>query len=53
MASIPLVHLGKSVSILESNHASGVYKENYALYYLPKSSILLAGTGKWKISYVA
>ena len=44
---------GKSVTIPELNHASGVYKEHYALYYVPKSSILLAGTGVWKISYGA
>ena len=27
--------------------------EHYAQYYVPKSSILLAGTGVWKISSVA
>ena len=48
-----LAHSGKSVTIRESNHASGVYKEHYAKYYVPKSSILLAGTGVWKIHYVA
>ena len=42
-----------SVTIRESNHASGVYKEHCAKYYVPKSSILLAGTGVWKISSVA
>ena len=35
-----------------SNHGSGVYKEHYAQYYVPKSFILLAGTGVWKISSV-
>ena len=30
-----------------------VYKEHYALYYVSKSSILLARTGVWKISSVA
>ena len=48
-----MVHSGKSLTIPESNHASGVYKEHYTLYYVPKSSILLAGTGVWKISSVA
>ena len=42
-------HSGKSVTIRESNHGSGVCKEQY---YVPKSSILLAGTGVWKISSV-
>ena len=41
-------HSGKSVTIRESNHASGVYKEHYAQYYVRKSSILLSGTGIWK-----
>ena len=37
----------------ESNHASGINKENYEKYYIvPKTSILLAGTGEWKISSV-
>ena len=44
---------GKSATIRKSNHGSGVCKEHYALYYVPKSSILLAGTGVWKISSVA
>ena len=44
---------GKSATIRESNHGSCIYKEHYALYYVPKSSILLAGTGVWKISSVA
>ena len=44
---------GKSVTIRESNHDSGVYKEHNAWNYEPKSSILLAGTGVWKISSVA
>ena len=42
-----------TVAIRESNHASGVYKEHYASYYVPKSSILLAGTGLWKIISLA
>ena len=45
------LHSGKSAIIGESNHGSGVIcKEHYAYYYVPKSSILLAGTGVWKIS---
>ena len=44
---------GKSATLRELNHGSGVCKEHYALYYVPKSSILLAGTGVWKISSVA
>ena len=46
-------HSGNSATIRESNHGSGVCKKHYALYYVPKSSILLAGTGIWKISSVA
>ena len=46
-------HSGKSTTFRESNHGSGVYKEHYALYYVPKSSILLAVTGVWKINSVA
>ena len=46
-------HSGKSATNRESNHGSGVCKEHYALYYVPKHSILLAGTGVWKISSVA
>ena len=46
-------HSGKSATIRESNHGSGVCKEHYAYNYKPKSSILLAGTGVWKISSVA
>ena len=46
-------HLGKSATIRESNHGSGVCKEHHMSYYVPKSSILLAGTGVWKISFVA
>ena len=38
-------HSGKSAIIQESNHGSGVFKEPYGWYYVPKSSILLAGTG--------
>ena len=48
-----MMHSGKSATIRESNHGSGVCKEHYAWYYVPKSSILLAGTGVWKISSVA
>ena len=51
-AVIPLYHSGKSATILESNHGSGVRKVHYAQYYVPKGSILLAGTGVWKISSV-
>ena len=50
---IPLFHSGKSATIPESNHGSDVRKEHYAQYYVPKGSILLAGTGVWKISSVA
>ena len=46
-------HSGKSATIRESNHGSGVCKEHYAKYYAPKSSILLAGTGIWKVSTTA
>ena len=46
-------HSGKSATIRESYHGSGVCKEHHALYYVPKSSILLAGTDVWKISSVA
>ena len=31
----------------------GVYKEHYTKYYVPKSSILLARTGVWKMCSVA
>ena len=47
-----LQHSWKSATIRETNHGSGVCKEYYA-YYEPKSSILLARTGVWKISSVA
>ena len=47
------LHSGKSATIRESNHGSGVSKEHYAKHYVPKCSILLAGTGIWKISSVA
>ena len=48
------VHLKKSITNRESNHAWGVHKEHYAYYYVPKSSILLAGgTGVLVISSVA
>ena len=43
----------KSATIWESNHGWGVCKEHYTYYYVPKSSILLAGTGVWKNSSVA
>ena len=46
-------HSGKSATNRESNHGSGVCKEHYALYYVPKTSILFARTGAWKISSVA
>ena len=48
-----LNHSGKSATIQESNYGLGACKEPYALYYAQKSSILLAGTGIWKISFVA
>ena len=35
------------------HHGLGVCKEYYVWYYVPKSSILLAGTGVWKIRSVA
>ena len=41
-------HLRMSATVRESNHGSGVCKEHYT-----KSSILVAGTGVWKISSVA
>ena len=44
---------GKSATIRESNHGSGVCKEHYTKYYVPKSSILLARTDIWKTSSVA
>ena len=48
-------HSGKSATIRESNHGSGVHvcKKHYAYYYVPKSPILLARTGVWKTSSVA
>ena len=48
-----LAKSGKLGTIRESNQASGVLKEHYALYYVQKSSILLAGTDVRKISLVA
>ena len=48
-----MVHSGKSFTIRESNHGSGVCKEYYAKYYVPKSSILFAGNGPLKIRSVA
>ena len=48
-----LSHSGKSATIRESNHVSDVCQENYAYHYFLKNSILLAGTGVWKISSVA
>ena len=47
------MHSGKSATIRESNHGSGVCKEHYVSYHVSKSSILSAGTGVWKISSVA
>ena len=47
------LHSGYSATIRESNHGLGVCKEHYAYYFVPKSSILVAGTGVWKISSVA
>ena len=46
-------HSGKPATIRESNHGYGVCKEHYAQYYVPKSSILIAGFGVWTISSVA
>ena len=46
-------HSGKSAIIRESNHDSGVCKRHYGQYYVPKSAILLAGTGVWKIISLA
>ena len=46
-------HSGKSATIRKSIHGSGVCKEHYAYYFVPKSSILLAGMGVWQISSVA
>ena len=46
-------HSGMSATIRESNHSLGVCKVHYVLYYGPKSSILLAGIGVWKITSVA
>ena len=53
MVADEMSHSGKSVTIRESNHGSDVCKEHYAQQYVPKSSILLAGNGVWKISSVA
>ena len=36
------MHSGKSATIQESNHGSGVCMEHYAKYYVPKSYIFLA-----------
>ena len=48
-------HSGKSATIRESNHDSGVpYVRSLTRKTMyQKSSILLAGTGIWKISSVA
>ena len=43
---------GKSGTIRESNQASGARKVHYAKYYERKNSILLAGTGVKKFSFV-
>ena len=48
-----IYHSKKSSTIRELKHGLGVCKEHYAEYYVPKSSILLVGTGIWKISSVA
>ena len=48
----PSRHSGKSAAIPESNYDPDVCKEHYAWYYVPKSYILLARTGIWKISSV-
>ena len=44
---------GKSGTIRKSNQASGVPYAHYALYYVQKSSILVARIGIWKISSLA
>ena len=31
---------GKSATIRESNHGSGVWKDHYAKYFVPKSSVV-------------
>ena len=46
-------HSRKSTTIRESNHGSGVYRRITRSTMYQKSSILLAGTGVWKISSVA
>ena len=46
---LSVTYLLKSNVVRELNHGSGVCKEPY---YVPKSSILLAGAGVWKISSV-
>ena len=45
--------LEKSSTIRESNQISGVSKAHYAVHYVWKNSILLAGTGIRKIISVA
>ena len=44
-----LSHSGKSATIRESNHGSGVCKEHYVLYYAPNGFILLAWTAYGKL----
>ena len=44
-------HLGKNGTIRELNQASRV-RNNYVYYYVRKSSILLAGKGIRKISFL-
>ena len=53
LATCAAIQSGKSSIIRESDQASGIRKEHYALYYVQKSSILFAGTGESKIRYVA
>ena len=46
-------HSGKSATIRESNHGSGVCQEHYAEYYIGTKKLhLLARTGVWKFSSV-
>ena len=49
MYTLHIAHYGKSATIPESNHGSGVCKEHYAECHVPKHSTLLAGTGVWKL----
>ena len=45
--------MGKLYNRLSYGKVHHVCKEHYAYYYVPKSSILLARTGVWKICSVA